>query len=305
ELRAERDRLPQKFPGAGLARLQVARRAHGAHTGNPPLQRDLPEPPVLEPEYADIALVAPGEGCDAGEMTEQGGAAVARVAPLDAQLGGEQRIASRGVDEIAGFPDLLAAFRPGGVDDAAAGPGEADVRYPAFLYDGGALAGTISQQNVVERGARHLIGVRPRLVQRVGEEEILLPAVVGRAQLGAVLHHGDRFDLAAHAEGVEQWQVHGQQRLADMEAGMAVFLEQCDAPALFREHGCGRRAGGPAADHQHVAVLRDSPGLFPAGASATFGRLTAHCREAASNEPWACTVATQRPGSTPFAGKPA
>ena len=77
--------------------------------------------------------------------------------------------------------------------------------------------------------------------------------VVGRDELRAVLAHADALDLVAHAQALEQRQVQRQQRLADVKARMVFLLRDDHAPAALGEQGGDGRAGGSAAQDEHVA----------------------------------------------------
>jgi hypothetical protein len=96
--------------------------------------------------------------------------------------------------------------------------------------------------------------------------------VVGRDELDTVLLHADRLDALAHAELVEQHRVGGQERLADVEARMVLFLDDDDvAPGFGEQRGDGR-ARRPAADDKDVAFeLRTGCGRLGTGRQGLHG----------------------------------
>ena len=70
--------------------------------------------------------------------------------------------------------------------------------------------------------------------------------VLGGAELRAVLDHRDRRDLVADAEPLEERHVERQQRLADVEAGVAVALEHATSrPRSARSAAIVEPAGPP------------------------------------------------------------
>src|SRR5207248_6132202 len=74
----------------------------------------------------------------------------------------------------------------------------------AALAHARALAGGVTEQDLVELGAAHLVGGRKRLVPGVGEVEgdgLLVPR---RDKFSAVFRHGDALDFLRHAERFEQ-----------------------------------------------------------------------------------------------------
>jgi hypothetical protein len=164
----ERDRLEEERRRVGLARLHVVRPAHRADARRAVLQRNEPEPAVLEPEHADVAFLAPGEPARAGEMPEQRGAVVARVAALDAELVGEERVAARGVDEELRAPAARRAVLASGGDAHGVGR-EIDLGDAGFLVDLGAVRRAVPEQQVVELRPAHLVGVRPGRIERAAE----------------------------------------------------------------------------------------------------------------------------------------
>ncbi len=119
----------------------------------------------------------------------------------------------------------------------------------------GAAASGVAQQDFVELGARHLVGMWHRLVPGIGEVKNLLVVMPGRDKFRGQLFYADRAYFFGHAQLFQQGQVCRQQGFADMEARMTVFFDQGDAIALLRQQRCGGRAGRAAADDQDVAFV--------------------------------------------------
>src|SRR5581483_11773347 len=114
------------------------------------------------------------------------------------------------------------------------------------------LAPGVAEQDLVEFRAAHLVRRGKGLVPGVGELEARHIVVPRGDELGAELGHADALDVLRHAELLEQRHVERQQRLADVEARMARFLEEDNVAAALGEQGGDGRAGGPAADHNNV-----------------------------------------------------
>jgi hypothetical protein len=208
---------------------------------------------VLEPEDGDVAFELARQALGAGEVAVEGGAVVARALLLAAELVREQRVAARGVDHearAAGAPVAVLGL------DLGRGPVgiEGDGADPVPFARARALGSRMAKEQLVELGASHLPGIRHRLVPGVGELDELAMLVLGRNELDAPLRHADRLDLVAHAEAVEQGGVGRQQRLADVEARVVRLLDQQHVAAAFGKECGDGRAGGSAADHEHVAV---------------------------------------------------
>jgi hypothetical protein len=260
QLGRERDGFHQEvFERRTLAALEVRGRGHGADAHGAVLQRDVPEPAVVEPEERDVALEAPGPALGVGEVAVQRGARVLAVALLGVELVRQQRVAPARVDHEARAPAGLGAVV--GLDfhlRAVVGRALAGVHVhagDALLLEGAraALAG-MAEQQLVELRAAHVHRVRKALVHRLAEIEVAGMVVPGRDELRAVLLDADGLDLGAHAQPVEQRHVHGQQRLADVKARVLRLLDQHHVVALVRQqrgHGGARRA---AADDHDVGV---------------------------------------------------
>ena len=256
QLGRERDGLHQEVLERGaLAALEVGRRGHRADAHGAVLERDVPEPAVVEPEQRNIALEAARPALGIGEVAVERGARMLAVALLGIELVRQQGVAPAGIDHEARAPGGLGAVvgldlhqRPV-VGRALAGV-HVDAR-DALALEGprAALAG-MAEQQLVELRAAHVHRVREALVHRLAEVEMAAVVVPGRDELGAVLADADGLDLGAHAEPVEQRHVHRQQRFADVKARMLRLLEQHHVVALVREQrGHGGTRGSAADDH--------------------------------------------------------
>ena len=253
----------RKLARSVLRDLKVRRPAHRADAGRAVGQGNEPEPAVIEPEQHDIAFGLARGALRAGEMAEDRRAGMLGVAALDVEAARQQRVPPGCIDEKFGAP---AALLPAGVAPArnhAAFRRKIDRGDPAFLDDFGAFGGGVLQQDMVEFGAAHLIGVGKALVPPVGELEARRSVVVeDREKLGAVFGHADPGDLRLDTEPLEQRQVERQQRLADMEARVLLLLHEHDALAALRQQRRDRRSRRTAADHQHITHdFRQSGGI--------------------------------------------
>src|SRR5450759_2287874 len=119
-------------------------------------------------------------------------------------------------------------------------------------------AGTHSaaKQNLIELRTAHLVGERQRLVPALGEFVGLMTSIPGGDEFRAPFLHADGLDLVGDAEARQDWQVRGQERLADMKARMALFLEQHDLIAALHEKCCGGGARWATTDHEYVGLLQ-------------------------------------------------
>ena len=197
-----------------------------------------------------------GQPLGAGEMAEERGAGVLGVAPLDAELAGEERLAARCVDEEPRAPVARAA-------PSSAAAVTADlVRHEVDAGDARAFAHFRARapRSAEAAGGRTRTGAPGRRTATSrsscsAKSNVIVLRVLGGAELRAVLHHRDRRDLVADAEPLEERHVERQQRLADVEARVAVVLEHRDVAARAGQERGDRRAGGAAADHEHVAAV--------------------------------------------------
>ena len=114
ERRDRKQRLHQEVALVALALLQVFGPAHGTDARDAVPQRDEPDPAMLEPVDADVALVTSGPPLDTPEVRKEGRTLVMPALALQAQLIADQRVAPGSVDKVA----RLAAERLAGVGAA-------------------------------------------------------------------------------------------------------------------------------------------------------------------------------------------
>ena len=212
------------------ARLEVVGPHDGADAGRAVVQRNEPEPAVLEPIDRDVTCALARVALRTAEVAEHGRAVVPGIAPLGPEPVGQEGVAARGIDQEARLPApaggpaalaLLHLMRAALRDLASS-----TAAHAAALDDLRAGARGVADQDLVELRASHVVGVRLRFVPGVREPEVRLSAVPGRDELRAPFLHADGAHLFGHAELFEQRQIRRQQRLADMKARMAVLLEQ-------------------------------------------------------------------------------
>ncbi len=94
------------------------------------------------------------------EMTEQGSAAVLRIALLGLQTVAEERVAPRGIHDVAGAPGFLPAVFMLRVYQRAAVGRRLDFASLASLDDLRATLRRAPDQDLVELGTAHLEGKR-------------------------------------------------------------------------------------------------------------------------------------------------
>src|SRR5262249_11070647 len=150
DLRAERDRRHEELGEIALPLFEIAGRADGADAGGAVGERNEPEPSVIEPEDADIALGLSEQPARTAEVTEDRRAFMPPVALLEAELIGEQRVASARVDEEIGAPAAHLASLVAGGDLGAALRGKRYLRHPHAFEDDGPFGGGILQQEMIE-----------------------------------------------------------------------------------------------------------------------------------------------------------
>jgi hypothetical protein len=236
-----------------LPLLQHLRQAHDADAGDVIGQRYHPDPAEVKTIDADVARIWLGASLDSREVGEYRGAAMPWMALLELPLSPEQGVAAGGIDEIA-----AADFAR-----AAVGCSHARVRGVignAGFHDLGVFAhddtGTlrVAQQDFVEFRALDLVCIPGNLLRVAREIEDVEAALIVTGKIGALLAHTDTLHLRKNAETLQDRHVHRQQRLADVEARVAVLLEQQHGSAAARQLRCRRRPGRSSADHDDVAV---------------------------------------------------
>src|SRR5262249_11673897 len=118
---------------------------------------------------------------------------------------------------------------------------------------------------LVEFGALDLVGHRMPVVPGSREDDRPRAAGLLVPEEGAVfLLEAGRADLLSHAELLEDREAEGEQRLAHVEAGKLLLLEDDDGPPGPGERGRDSRARGTAADHGRVVELGHWAILRPA-----------------------------------------
>jgi hypothetical protein len=103
------------------------------------------------------------------------------------------------------------------------------------------------------------------LSQPSPELDIAAVVVVGRDELDAELGHADLLDLVAHAELLEQLDIRGQQRFADVEARVVRLLEQHHLAALRASSAAMVEPAGPPPT---TSTSQDSSAVWGVGAEA-------------------------------------
>src|SRR6185437_12414597 len=89
-----------------------------------------------------------------------------------------------------------------------------------------------------------------------GELEGLPAAVPLGVELRAPFLHADGPHLLEHSELLHQGQVGRQQRLPDMEAGVASLLQYGDTVAELRKRDRRARASGAPANDDYIRLVR-------------------------------------------------
>ena len=112
------------------------------------------------------------------------------------------------------------------------------------------------EQQLIEFGSAYLECEIRSFPERLAERKrIEFNGFFVRGEIRRELENPDIADLLQYPELLENWNIHRQQRLPDMESGMSILLEQGDIPASSAQHSGRGRASRAAADHGHVAVL--------------------------------------------------
>jgi hypothetical protein len=76
----------------------------------------------------------------------------------------------------------------------------------------------------------------------------------GETNSAAHFLHADGFYFFSNAHAFEKRHIGRQQGFADMEARVARFFQQHNPVTLFDQQWRNRRAGWPAANHQHITT---------------------------------------------------
>src|SRR5436309_356665 len=225
----------------------------GAHAPLVGGERDQPEPAVAEDVDPDVALEKPRLPRGALEVREEGDLAEIGDPAALAVAGGHERVAARRVHQHRRPHGRRSALAAGG-DRHTIGVEGRRLHRRGLVHGDAALLGVLEQDGV-ELGARHLVGVvRPRLARQ--EVERLRAAVFLVVEAGAVLQlEAALLDRRPGAELLEQQHAGGHQRLADVEAREPLALEQRHTQPLSGEERRGARAARAAPDHDDVEAL--------------------------------------------------
>jgi hypothetical protein len=227
---------------------------HRADAGDIVVQRDQPDPALLETIDADVPGPRRCAPFDAGEMCEHGGAAVARVTLLEPERAAEEGVPAGGIDQVA---RANRAGRARLVPHRDLDRFAREVRLQHFGVLVGQHARTlgVAEQQGIELLALHLVGMVRQGFEPVREIEHVEAALVLGRKIRGRLAHADALDLAEHTQALEDGQVHRQEGFPDMEARMAALLEQLDGVAASSQERGRRGAGRPATDDDDVAIL--------------------------------------------------
>ena len=118
-----------------------------------------------------------------------------------------------------------------------------------------ALLGRMAKQQFIQLGAPNLPSRVLRRIPTLGKFHVAAVVEIGRDEFNAELRHADSRDLILDAKSIEKLDIPRQQRLADVKAGMMVFLEEDDPSPLPCGERRHRRACRPAPDDQNVAIV--------------------------------------------------
>ena len=160
------------------------------------------------------------------------------------------RLAAR-VDHEAGREAEGRAAHAAGVDDGLPAVG-LDCRHRVLLAHPRAVGARVLEQELIELGAHHLIGVGPpaRVLAEPEAPRLALAAPLeGAARL---VEEAVALDGGRGADGVEDGERRREERLTDVVTREALALEHQHAAAPVGEQRRRDGARGPAADHQHV-----------------------------------------------------
>ncbi len=213
-------------------------------------------------DQADVAGAAPLGPRDAGVVPVNGDVGEERLLLAQPELAGEQAVASGGVDHGAHqqspLVPALAQAAQGGVVD-----GEVDARDAAPLVDFDPGFTRAIEQDLVELLPADLVGLRARdLFRAVEFDRTAGAAVVGRKLHAPLDRKAGGLDPLGEAELGEGIVGRRDQRLADVEAGKALPLEQHDPVPAGGERNGRRAARGPAASDGEIEVESGSVQLF-------------------------------------------
>ena len=238
--------LDALLPGLGVD--------HRADAGAAGVQRYAPEPAVPVGLDEDVVLVGLGQRFGPREVGVDRQVLEEGVPLFHLQMAGQQRRLSAGVDHetalrLSGDSVTVGEFHPYGLTAV-----EDDAGDLVALQHGDPLGLGVLQQDLVELGTPHLIGVR---VPLAGLFEVPTPGCVagapdhGGAVLGQetrALHGGQRAQLFQYGNGGRQ------QRFSNVVPWELLPLQDGHLPTLADQHGGRGAAGGAASDHDNVGA---------------------------------------------------
>ena len=94
----------------------------------------------------------------------------------------------------------------------------------------------------------------PALVECLRKFETHGLGVRVRLELGGILSNSDPVKFLPHTELLQDRHVERQQRFADVETRVPVLVHNRHVAALLRQHCADGRAGGAAANDEHLAA---------------------------------------------------
>ena len=207
-----------------VASLQVVRPTDRTDARRAVGQRYEPEPAVLEPTDADVALALALEPAGIAKVTEQRRAVVVGVLLLALELVREQCVTTAGIDDELGAPAARLTLGENRADHSTVCI-EVDLSDLRAFERQRALLPRMAKQQFIQLGAPNLPSRVLRRIPALGKVHVAAVVEIGRDEFNAELRHADIRDLILDAKSIEKLDIPRQQRLADVKAGMMVFLE--------------------------------------------------------------------------------
>src|SRR6185436_8245610 len=109
----------------------------------------------------------------------------------------------------------------------------------------------VLEQHEIELIPLYLVRVRPGGIEAAVEAEDVVAALVVRGEIGAEFFYTDSLQGVTEAEALDDRHVHRQERLANVEAGMPIPLDERDLQPFARQQRGRRRARRPAAHDEN------------------------------------------------------
>ena len=236
---------------------QVVERGHDADAHDVVMLRDVPEPaaPIAGLNHHRRAFVAPGVAIGALPIGPDGALVEHGIPEPQPESILQQGGLAAGIDD-----DLRADFSSfaRGIANPDAGcpiPIEQHLEDVNAFVRLDAVLARVLEHHLVELAPDHLPGLRALVRLVVVEVERRGQPAAGIDELHAVLlDEGAGLHLRQHVQPLQHPVRLGNQRLADVEPGKPLALEQGDAHATLGEERRNGGAGGAAADHDDVVV---------------------------------------------------